>query len=242
MNRKERPAWQYDELKINSTVDYTAAAQAAQYEERHSSIRNIAEENRNLLERLETLIPGGLASAKILEIGTGTGAFARAAAPRCAHVTALDAAEAMLTVAQQKAEPLGLTNVEWFQAGFLTFDFPENEYDAVVTSLALHHLPDVWKGEALANIYRTLKPGGVLILVDVTFPWDCGEMVKCEPYFLNQIHDEGMHKSFVGHIAMEYSTFSWIMAAMIEHTGFKLLERSAFSLVTEIFVAKKADK
>ena len=214
-------------------------AEAARYEERHGTVRKIEAENRNILERLETLIPGGLAKARILEIGTGTGAFARTAAPKCAWVTALDAAEAMLAVAKEKAAPLGLQNLEWVHAGFLTFDFPENAYDAVVTSLALHHLPDVWKGEALVNIRRTLKPGGVLILVDVTFPWDCGEMAKCEPVFLDKIASEDMKRPFIGHISKEYSTFSWIMAALIEHAGMKLLERSKFSTVAEIFVARK---
>ncbi|MBQ9455061.1 MAG: class I SAM-dependent methyltransferase [Thermoguttaceae bacterium] len=239
MKRKERPMWQYDELKINSIIDYTTASEAAHYEERHSTVRNIKAENQNLLDRLEVLIPDGLAKAKILEIGTGTGAFARTVAPKCAWVTALDASEAMLAVAKEKAAPLGLTNMEWFHAGFLTFDFPENEYDAVVSSLALHHLPDVWKGEALANIRRTLKPGGVLILVDVTFPWDCGEMAKCETVFLDKISSEEMKEPFIGHLSKEYSTFSWIMAALIEHAGLKLLERSKFSAVAEIFVARK---
>lgn len=239
MKRKERPMWQYDELKINSIIDYTTASEAAHYEERHSTVRNIEAENQNLLDRLEVLLPDGLAKAKILEIGTGTGAFARTVAPKCAWVTALDASEAMLAVAKEKAAPLGLTNMEWFHAGFLTFDFPENEYDAVVSSLALHHLPDVWKGEALANIRRTLKPGGVFILVDVTFPWDCGEMAKCETVFLDKISSEEMKEPFIGHISKEYSTFSWIMAALIEHAGLKLLERSKFSAVAEIFVARK---
>lgn len=237
--KKARPVWQYDELKINSVMDYSMASQAAQYEERHGQVRNIAAENAQILERLEKLIPGGLASARLLEIGTGTGAFARTAAPRCAQVTALDASQAMLDVAREKMEPLALTNVELIQAGFLTFDFPENAYDAVVSSLALHHLPDVWKGEALANIFRTLKPGGVLVLVDVMFACEGGEMANYVPTLATPDLGEVMQTALIGHIAQEFSTFSWIMNAIVEHSGLKILEHQKFNQVTEIIVARK---
>ena len=38
------------------------------------------------------------------------------------------------------------------QAGFLTFTAPEEPVDAVLSSIALHHLPDFWKGVALQRI------------------------------------------------------------------------------------------
>jgi hypothetical protein len=39
--------------------------------------------------------------------------------------------------------------------------------DAVVTTLALHHLPDFWKGMALKRVHGMLKRGGRLYIHDV---------------------------------------------------------------------------
>lgn len=236
---KTRPEWQYDELKINSVMDYNVATQAAEYEERHGKVRDIPTENKNILDRLENLLPIPLSTANVLEIGTGTGAFARMAATRCAHVTALDAAEAMLQVAEEKMKPLGISNVELIHAGFLTYDFPPEQYDAVVSSLAMHHLPDVWKGEALANIRRALKPGGIFILVDVTFPCEGGEMAEYVPTLCTDALGKVMKTALLGHIAKEYSTFSWIMRGLIEHAGLEILAHEKFSQVAEIYVARK---
>ncbi|MBE6428292.1 MAG: class I SAM-dependent methyltransferase [Planctomycetaceae bacterium] len=235
--RKSRLPWQYDELKINSVFDYSAAQQAAQYEERHGKVRDIADENRRILDILERTLTSGLIGANILEIGTGTGAFARTAAQERARVTALDVSEAMLAVAKEKA--MGISNIDFIHGGFLTGNFPESGFDAVVSSLALHHLPDVWKAEALANIYRTLKPGGVFILVDVVFMCEGGEMAWYVPQMLGRVNDEGMLNGLTGHIASEFSTLDWIMRGLIERAGMKIIQQENFSSVSEIYVAKK---
>ncbi len=231
--------WQYDEMKINSYFDYAAAQQAALYEERHGRVRDIADENRRILEILDRRLPRGLAGANILEIGTGTGAFARAAAQKCGRVSAADVSEAMLAVAREKVNELGIANVDFILGGFLTGDFPDSGFDAVVSSLALHHLPDVWKAEALARIYRTLKPGGIFVLVDVVFMCEGGEMERYVPKMLDQIKDEGMRDGMNGHIATEFSTLDWIMREMIERAGMKVVQQEKFNIVSEIYVAEK---
>lgn len=223
-------------------MDYTAAAQAREYEKRHGSVRDIARENQNLTARLEAHLPRPLAESHILEIGTGTGAFARTVSPLCASVTALDAAQAMLDVAQEEAQALNRTNIEFLNAGFLTYNFPNEEYDAVVTSLALHHLPDVWKAEALANIFRTLKPGGIFLLVDVMFGCEGGEMAQYVPTLATPDLGPVMQEALIGHIAKEYSTLSWIMAAIVEHSGLKILTHEKFGPVAELIEARKEEK
>lgn len=236
---REKPDWQYDELNIQAHFDYSALQQAIQYEERHGRARDIADENRRILEILDSRLPSGLAGANILEIGTGTGAFARAASPKCGRVLATDVSEAMLTVAKEKAAAQGVSNVDFVLGGFLTGDFPDSSFDAVVSSLALHHLPDVWKAEALARICRALKPGGILVLVDVVFKCDGGEMAQYVPKLLGGIKDEGMRSGLVGHIAKEFSTLDWIMRGMLERAGLKILQQEKFNVVSEIYVAEK---
>lgn len=237
----ERAAWQYDELKINSVMDYTAASQAREYEKRHGSVRNIAQENQNLISRLQTHLPKPLSESKILEIGTGTGAFARTISPLCASVTALDAAQAMLDVAKESADEAKCTNIEFIHAGFLTYRFESEQYDAVVSSLALHHLPDVWKAEALANIFRTLKPGGIFLLVDVMFGCEGGEMAQFVPTLATDALGPVMKEALIGHIAKEYSTLSWIMEAIVRHSGLQVLAHEKFGPVAELIEAQKPE-
>ena len=107
----------------------------------------------------------------VLEIGTGTGEFALAAAIHCSKVYAVDLSESMLRYVEKKAKSRGVSNVEFFQGGFLTYQHP-TPVDAVVTQLALHHLPDFWKQVAMMRIAVMLRDGGKLCLRDVVFNFD----------------------------------------------------------------------
>ncbi|RJQ31585.1 MAG: class I SAM-dependent methyltransferase [Peptococcaceae bacterium] len=110
----------------------------------------------------------------IIEFGTGTGDFALEAAQCCARVFAIDISPAMLNFTRRKAELRGIKNIEFHQAGFLTYDHHGEPLDAVVSQLALHHLPDFWKMIALKRIFAMLKEGGKFYLRDVvySFPVD----------------------------------------------------------------------
>jgi cyclopropane fatty-acyl-phospholipid synthase-like methyltransferase len=83
----------------------------------------------------------------VLEIGTGTGEFALVAARHCSKVYAVD-----------KARSRGINNVRFLQGGFLTYQ-NSTQVDAVVTQLALHHLPDFWKQVALMRMADMLMDG-----------------------------------------------------------------------------------
>jgi len=80
----------------------------------------------------------------------------------------------MLNFTRRKAELRGIKNIEFHQAGFLTYDHHGEPLDAVVSQLALHHLPDFWKMIALKRIFAMLKEGGKFYLRDVvySFPVD----------------------------------------------------------------------
>jgi SAM-dependent methyltransferase len=77
-------------------------------------------------------------------MGCGTGAFALHAAPYYRKIYAVDIARAMLGRARRKARKAGLTNIEFRRGGFLTYEHADDPVDAVVSVLALHHLPDFW--------------------------------------------------------------------------------------------------
>lgn len=84
--------WQWDELQQVGT-DYTDLAQVRAYDERMAVFREVGAENREMLGQLG--LPRG---AAVLEIGCGTGRFARAAAAAGMVVTAIDVSAIMLVM------------------------------------------------------------------------------------------------------------------------------------------------
>jgi SAM-dependent methyltransferase len=99
---------------------------------------------------------------KVLEIGCGTGEATRYMAGRAARVVALDLSPEMVCVARERSA--GIENIEYHVADAVEWDYPEARFDAVVSIATLHHLP---LERMIAAIERTLRPGGVLLILDL---------------------------------------------------------------------------
>lgn len=101
----------------------------------------------------------------ILDFGTGTGLIARALAPKVASITAADTSTEMLAVLETKARAGGLTGIEPL---LLDADYEApagNAYDAIVSSMVLHHIEDI---PALArHLAEWCRPGGWVALADL---------------------------------------------------------------------------
>jgi ubiquinone/menaquinone biosynthesis C-methylase UbiE len=97
-----------------------------------------------------------------LEIGCGTGAFARLLAKRCKHVVALDLSSDMIRVARSRSSQFN--NLEFQLADAMQWDFPQSHFDFVCSIATLHHLE---QRELLLKIKQTVKPGGVLVVLDL---------------------------------------------------------------------------
>jgi hypothetical protein len=95
----------------------------------------------------------------------------------------------------------------------------------VITKFALHHLPDFWKLVALVRINRFLQMGGLFYLEDVVFSFQPESYRTAIQQWIDQASASGerfSEKDFEGHVRDEYSTYSWIMEAMIKRTGFTI--------------------
>jgi SAM-dependent methyltransferase len=97
-----------------------------------------------------------------LEIGCGTGAFARCLAKRCRCVIALDLSAEMIRVARSRSSQFD--NLELQLADVMSWKFPESQFDYVCSIATLHHLQ---QSELLPKIKDALRPQGVLVILDL---------------------------------------------------------------------------
>jgi ubiquinone/menaquinone biosynthesis C-methylase UbiE len=108
-------------------------------------------------------VPNGCENA--LEVGCGTGAFARRLAERARDVIALDLSPEMIRVARSRSTDS--PNLEFHVADATTWDFTAAHFDCIATIATLHHLP---LREMILKLKAALKPEGVLIVLDLFEP------------------------------------------------------------------------
>ncbi|ORX02538.1 SAM-dependent methyltransferase [Mycobacterium triplex] len=104
---------------------------------------------------------------RILEIGCGTGNLtirAKRAYPG-AEVIGSDPDPLALRRSQRKAKQL--TGIRFEQAYAQRLPYDDGQFDRVLSSMMLHHLHTDAKTDAAAEIFRVLRPGGRLHLVDM---------------------------------------------------------------------------
>jgi demethylmenaquinone methyltransferase/2-methoxy-6-polyprenyl-1,4-benzoquinol methylase/phosphoethanolamine N-methyltransferase len=108
----------------------------------------------------------------VLDVGCGTGSVTIAAKLRVGKngkTTGIDPAVEMIAVARRKAGRAGL-EID-FRVGVIeSLPYPNATFDAVTSSLMMHHLPEHVRGKGLAEIQRVLKPGGRLLIADMMRP------------------------------------------------------------------------
>ncbi|HTU90135.1 MAG TPA: ubiquinone/menaquinone biosynthesis methyltransferase [Gemmataceae bacterium] len=107
---------------------------------------------------------------QVLDLATGTGdlAFALAARVRRGRVIGVDIAENMIHLAEQARRQRKVTNVEFHVGDMIDLRLPPASIDAITVSYGLRNCPDLRR--ALSEIYRVLKPGGVLASLDFVRP------------------------------------------------------------------------
>ena len=114
------------------------------------------------------------AAPRVLDLGCGTGTVARAILERWpeAELICLDMAENMLEMARLKLARFDKT--EYIAADFSGWE-GKGPYDAVVSSLALHHLEDDGKKRVFfRKVFAMLGSGGVFLNADVVLSGDPG--------------------------------------------------------------------
>lgn len=101
-----------------------------------------------------------------LDVCCGSGSLALCLAPYVAHVTGLDLTPAMLNQARAAQASHGATNVAWVESNAFRMPFRDGTFSLVTCSAAFHHMQE--PRLALAEMVRVCRPGGRIVVRDVT--------------------------------------------------------------------------
>lgn len=109
---------------------------------------------------------------RILDLAGGTGDLASKMAPQVGdsgEVVVADINNSMLMVGRDRLMDKGIVgNVRYAQADAQCLPFPDNYFDCVTIAFGLRNVTH--KDQALASMYRVLKPGGKVLVVEFSKP------------------------------------------------------------------------
>lgn len=121
---------------------------------------------RNAIDYLKPFQP-----QLILDIATGTGDFALLAYEKLhpQQVVGCDISEGMMEVGRKKVAEAGLSQYITFQhEDCAQLSFAEGTFDAVISAFALRNFENL--DQCMAEMYRVLRPGGKLSVIDLCTP------------------------------------------------------------------------
>ncbi|OAJ35695.1 bifunctional demethylmenaquinone methyltransferase/2-methoxy-6-polyprenyl-1,4-benzoquinol methylase UbiE [Piscirickettsia salmonis] len=124
-----------------------------------------------LWKRYTLMVSRVKAGDRVLDLAGGTGDLTRAFAKRIGasgHVVLADINEAMLAVGRAKLEGVGVFNVDYVQANAEALPFETHYFDCITIAFGLRNVTD--KDAALRSMYRILKPGGRLLVLEFSKP------------------------------------------------------------------------
>ena len=108
---------------------------------------------------------------RVLDLCCGTGDLAIEAAGRLGptgEVVGADFSEPMLEIARTKSPGADAGTVSWVNADALALPFEDDSFDALTIGFGARNLADLDHG--LAEMKRVLRPGGRLVILEITQP------------------------------------------------------------------------
>ena len=156
--KEERKSMTNEEYKKLSVKEFTQVAE--RYESDHAGIYEMCKKDYpEILEELEKE-----SFSDLLDAGCGPAPMISLLAEKYPdrHYTGLDLTQAMIEQAKAKH----IANAEFVVGDCENFPFEENSFDAIICSNSFHHYPD--PQGFFDSVKRCLRPGGRLILRDVT--------------------------------------------------------------------------
>lgn len=136
--------------------DHAEYYETSQYRTTRRTFVNARHERIVSILASTALSPGGT----VLEAGCGPGNLLTAFAERCGHLCEMDTSARMLNLARLKSKPFAHVT---FQMGSIeALPFADASFDLVCSAGVIEYLRRC--DGAIAEMYRVLRPGGLLIL------------------------------------------------------------------------------
>jgi demethylmenaquinone methyltransferase/2-methoxy-6-polyprenyl-1,4-benzoquinol methylase len=158
---------------------------------------------------------------RILDLAGGTGDLAYKFCQMVGSqgkVILSDINSSMLEVGKEKLTNKGCVgNIEYVQANAECLPFPDNYFDCITISFGLRNVTD--KDKALASMYRVLKPGGKLLVLEFSKP-----IVP----MLSKIYDEYSFKAlpFLGKIiTQDAESYKYLAESIRKHPDQETLKQ-----------------
>jgi len=192
----EAPMWREDRLRSRSVLEARAerssaffSSEAGRWDQlRHELFGDAAD-----LKLLSGLLRG---TELVGDLGCGTGHLSRLLAPFAREVFAIDRSRAMLEVARGR---LGdCANVQLREGDLTALPLGDGSLDVAIVSLVLHYVVDL--DRALAEVHRTIRPGGRILLLDM------------------QLHDREGFREEMGHVWLGFQPEA--LELLLEEVGF----------------------
>lgn len=182
-----------------------------------------------MLTALINAIPDNRTNPKILDLGCGTGNITLKVLERFpkAEVTCLDLSENMIQIAKEKLS-------EYDSITYVIDDFTKTEitdkYDVILSSLALHHIPnDEKKEEMYKAIHDALIEEGVFYNADVVlgnsdYNNKLNEMIATEDMLNNGVTKDEILEHKGKRDANDIPTSIYNHIKMLENVGFREID------------------
>jgi ubiquinone/menaquinone biosynthesis C-methylase UbiE len=178
---------------------------------------------RQMTIQLAKLEPGD----KVLEVGCGTGTltiFAKKQVGPGGEVVGIDIASEMILVAIRKASRKKI-DISFIQASIAEIPFKDDTFNAALCSFMIFHMPEDVRVQGIKEIYRVLKPGGHLFILDFTLP------------------DKTKQRNFVqGHSSHMMQHDVRELLPLLEKNSFTNIEMGKTNFLGAWFLRGKADK
>ena len=193
------------------------------------------------------------APVQVLDLACGTGDFSIAIAKALScpatgnHVTGVDLSEGMLAVMREKVEKAGLSGMINIEEGDgENLRFPDSTFDRVTIAFGIRNFEDRPKG--LREMLRVLKPGGRLVILELSRPENKVIRRFYDLYFLHILPKIG------GKVSGDKAAYAYLPAsvaafpgkkefmATMREAGFRSVTHKAFTLgVCRMYTGEKQE-
>jgi ubiquinone/menaquinone biosynthesis C-methylase UbiE len=166
--------------------------------------------------------------ARVLDIASGTGVVARAAARRAGgegHVVASDVSGPMLARAASRGAPSGAAPIEYVNASADALPFDDGSFDAVLCQQGLQFFPA--RAAAVGEMRRVLRPGGVAGVA----VWASGRPLEPFGVYGDELAATGAEPPFPR--AFESDAFTMgvdVVRSLLEQAGFSRVDADVVEL------------